>query len=307
MKVIASSDNRIYKAAAQLKLKKYRDEQMKYLIEGTNLIKEALCNGGEIETFIISEDYGNPAGMSRDATSEAFDTVKEAELTAVRSGASIIGLTSQLFRKLSDTQTPQGIMAVVKKKVLGEADFFGSKYNYKHWNHSNENLTPLGQLESANRPVPSNVVVLDRLQDPGNIGTILRTADAAGYLGAILLKGTADIYSPKIVRAAAGSLFRLPVLMAETPEQTIDLLRRYKKKIVCTTLNTDHYYYDVDLAEDAAVIIGNEGNGVCRAFLTESDLQVKIPMEGTIESLNAAVAAGILMYESVRQQYQRQL
>jgi TrmH family RNA methyltransferase len=307
MKVIASSDNRIYKAAVQLKLKKYRDEQMKYLIEGTNLIKEALRNGGEIETFIFSEDYGSQAGMDHDASSEAFDTVKEAEHAAERSGASIIGLTSQLFRKLSDTETPQGIMAVVKKQALGETEFFGSKYNLDYRNQKDENSIPAGQSGEGKRFAPSNVVILDRLQDPGNIGTILRTADAAGYLGAILLKGTADIYSPKIVRAAAGSLFRLPVFMTETPGQTIDLLRKHKKKIVCTTLNTDHYYYDVNLAQDAAVIIGNEGNGVCREFLTESDLQVKIPMEGTIESLNAAVAAGILMYESVRQQYQRSL
>lgn len=283
MNVITSPDNRIYKGASQLKLKKYRDEQNQYLIEGTNLIREVLAEGGTIETLIYSEDYGrHTVGPENETASEALTVAKEAELEATRAGAAIIVLTSQLFRKLSDTETPQGIMAVVKKKKYSEAEFFGNTST-------------------------TNLIVLDRLQDPGNIGTILRTADAAGYMGAILLKGTADIYSPKIVRAAAGSLFRLPVFMTETPEQTIRLLRNYNKKMICTTLETDHYYYDVNLAQDTAVIIGNEGNGVCREFLIESDLQVKIPMEGTIESLNAAVAAGILMYESVRQRYQNEL
>ncbi|WP_419824658.1 TrmH family RNA methyltransferase [Anoxybacterium hadale] len=283
MNVITSPDNRIYKGASQLKLKKHRDELSQYLIEGTNLIREALAEGGTIKTLILSEDYGRYRDATGNATSaEALAIAKEAEFEAERAGAPIIVLTSQLFRKLSDTETPQGIMAVVEKKKYSEAEFFGSA--------------------SA-----TNLIVLDRLQDPGNIGTILRTADAAGYMGAILLKGTADIYSPKIVRAAAGSLFRLPVFMTETPEQTIRLLRNYNKKMICTTLDTDHYYYDVNLAQDAAVIIGNEGNGVCNEFIKDSDLQVKIPMEGTIESLNAAVAAGILMYESVRQRHKNVL
>lgn len=148
------------------------------------------------------------------------------------------------------------------------------------------------------------MIVLDRLQDPGNIGTILRTADAAGFCGAILIKGTADIFSPKIVRATAGSLFRLPVFMAESPEQAINMLRKYGKKIICTAPDCCNNYYDVDMQNDAAVIIGNEGNGVSDEFLIKSDYLVKIPMQGTIESLNAAVSAGILMYESVRQRYQ---
>ena len=283
MKVITSADNRIYKAVAQLKSKKYRDSQQKYLIEGTNLIREAVSNGAEIEMLIFSPDYGND--MNRDEKSntaaEASAVAKEAEQYAEKVGASVVAFTPQLFRKLADTETPQGIMAVVRKRTYGEEDFFG-----------------LPQSDA-------NIIVLDRLQDPGNIGTILRTADAAGYLGAIVLKGTADIYSSKIIRAATGSLFRLPVLQTETPEETIRLLRKYKKQILCTTLQTDRYYYDIDFVKDTALIIGNEGNGVCKEFLIDSDLQVKIPMEGPTESLNAAVAAGILMYESVRQRYQR--
>lgn len=272
MKLITSGENQIYKAAAQLKQKKYRDEQKKYLIEGPNLIREALQNGGEIETIIRSSEF-----PVEDFESEKIDpALTDAEVAVMTSG---------LFRKLSDTETPQGILAIVRKKVCTEEEFFSGN--------------------SAGAYNNSNIIVLDRLQDPGNIGTILRTADAAGYRGAILLKGTADIYSPKIVRAAAGSLFRLPVLFADTPGQVVRLLKGHGRTIICTALNSSRYYYDVELAEDAAVIIGNEGNGVCEEFLNQADIVTSIPMEGTIESLNAAVSAGILMYESVRQRRKR--
>lgn len=265
--MITSEANPIYKAAAQLKQKKYRDAGMKYLIEGPNLIREALQNGGEIELIIQSEDFREETLDNKDFRMEDFPM-------AVMAPA--------LFRRLSDTETPQGIMAVVKKRVYRRSEFF-----------------------SPGQSGTSNIIVLDRLQDPGNIGTILRTADAAGYLGAILMKGTADIYSPKIVRAAAGSLFRLPVLAADTPTEVIGLLKQHKKNIVCTAPAGDRFYYDVDLKENAAVIIGNEGNGACDEFLKHSDFLVKIPMEKKIESLNAAVSAGILMYESVRRKYNK--
>ena len=266
MKLITSVENQIYKTAVQLKQKKYRDEQKRYLIEGPNLICEALNHGGEIEMILSREDY--------------YDEDLNCGGTGLaQAGAGVAVLSSGLFRKLSDTETPQGIMAIVKKRVYSEEEFFAPGF--------------------------PNIIVLDRLQDPGNIGTILRTADAAGYMGAIILKGTADIYSPKIVRATAGSLFRLPVLMADTPGQVIRLLKEHKKNIICTTPNCSRFYYDTDLKENAAIIIGNEGNGVCDEFLKDSDTLIKIPMEGTIESLNAAVSAGILMYESVRQKYQK--
>lgn len=265
MKLITSGDNQIYRAAALLKQKKYRDEQNQYLIEGPNLIREAQQNGGMIERILRSEDFTEDL-MIREAIAPTL-----ADLETVV-------LSPALFRKLSDTETPQGILAVVKKPEYTEDEFFAT-----------------GRNGSA------NVLVLDRLQDPGNIGTILRTADAAGYLGAILMKGTADIYSPKIVRAAAGSLFRLPFLFADDPGEVIQLLKRHGKTIVSTSPAGSKDYYDADLREHAAVVIGNEGNGVCKEFLEEADILVRIPMEGTIESLNAAVSAGILMYESVRQ------
>jgi len=267
MKLITSGDNQVYRAAIQLKQKKYRDVQKRYLIEGPNLIREALGNGEKIDMIIHSEDL----------TAESF---RNEDLDLTQTDAPVAVMSSGLFRRLSDTESPQGIMAVVKKRIYSEEEFFAAKPG-------------------------ANVIVLDRLQDPGNVGTILRTADAAGYMGAILLKGTADVYAPKIVRAAAGSLFRLPVLMADTPGHVVRLLKEHGKTILCATLNGSRSYYDADLKENAAVIIGNEGNGVCEEFLDRSDVLIRIPMEGPVESLNAAVSAGILMYESVRQRHRQ--
>lgn len=279
MKLITSGENQIYKAVAQLKQKKYRDEQKKYLIEGPSLIREALRNGGELELIIRSDDFQEEDFRREGLSQEDFGPARiDAEAAVMPPG---------LFRKLSDTETPQGVMAVVRKRIYTEEEFFHPS------------------TAGPGRGEASNVIVLDRLQDPGNIGTILRTADAAGYMGAILLKGTADVYSSKIVRAAAGSLFRLPILTAETPGQVVRMLSRHGKNIVCTAPVCDRFYYDIDLAENAAIVIGNEGNGVCEEFMKHSDLLVRIPMEGTVESLNAAVAAGVLMYESVRQRHKK--
>lgn len=281
MKRITSGDNRLFKEAAQLKQKKYRDERSKYIIEGPNLIREALQNGGEIELVILSEDSGESI------FEKEFGKELKEGFPPETANIPMAVMPPGLFRRLSDTETPQGILAVVKKKIWTEEEFF----------------SPAGRADAAAKPVPSNVIVLDRLQDPGNIGTILRTADAAGYLGAVLMKGTADIYSPKVVRAAAGSLFRLPVLAADTPEQAVRWLKRHGKTVVCTVITGKMPYYDADLAENTALVIGNEGNGVCREFIEQSDILVTIPMEGTVESLNAAAAAAILMYESVRQRH----
>ncbi|MGI6730754.1 MAG: TrmH family RNA methyltransferase [Anaerovoracaceae bacterium] len=255
MKTITSVDNQLYKSLFRLKQKKHRDRERKYLIEGPNLITEAIESGEQLDFILCSSHY-------------SFQ----------EEAVPIIYLDEKLFLKLSDTESPQGVMAVARKKIYSEEEFF-----------------------SQDKVQKSNIVVLDRLQDPGNIGTILRTAEAAGYKGAMIIKGTADIYAPKIVRAATGTLFRLPTFFVETAEEAIDLLKRYHKKTVCTVLSDSQKYYEVDLKEDTALIIGNEGNGASKEFIINSDIRVKIPMGGSVESLNAAVAAGILMYESFRQ------
>lgn len=253
MREISSKDNKIFRLCQQLSHKKYRDKLGLYLIEGENLLEEAVKNGAAIKTVLMCRDYRGSLFGTED---KAFC------------------LSDKLFEQLSQTETTQGIMAIVEKPELSP-DLFLNRGG-------------------------GNFIVLDRLQDPGNIGTILRTADAAGYELAIVMKGTADVFSPKAVRAATGSLFRMPVVFMDSVDELMEFTRAAGKKLAATCFDTDRYYYDEDLRENIALIIGNEGGGISRELMESSDLKIKIPMHGNIESLNASVAAGILMYEAVR-------
>lgn len=191
------------------------------------------------------------------------------------SGSPVLELDRKLFDGIADTEHSQGVIAVVQKQ----------QYD---WNS-------FSALLKENR---KNIVVLDRLQDPGNMGTIIRTAEAAGYGGILLMTGCTDVYAPKVVRAAAGSLFRMPILQVDNIGDTADSLHALQRKIVVTSLEARQYYQEADLGENVALVIGNEGQGVRQEFLDHADIKIRIPMAGSIESLNAAVAAGILMYQS---------
>lgn len=184
-------------------------------------------------------------------------------------------LDKTLFAKLSDTGTSQGIVAVAEQRRYSFEDF--------------------AETVSAKS---GNVIIMDRLQDPGNIGTIIRTAEAAGYSGVIMIAGSGDVYSPKVVRAAAGSLFRMPVIKAADAHEAAKMARRMNMKLTVTCLENAVNCFDADLTNGIALVIGNEGRGVSESLMELSDIRVKIPMQGSIESLNAAVAAGILMYQS---------
>lgn len=270
IKIIQSADNAIYKSTLGLQQKKHREISGQYMIEGPNLLREALENRAELTQVFLREEMSK----QQSELSDLFEEIQSRDID-------VFFLSQKLFEKLCDTKTPQGIMGVVKKPQCSENNFFHQA-----------------------RPT-SNVLVLDRLQDPGNLGTILRTADAAGFQGVILCKGTGDIFSPKVVRSAAGALFRLPIFFTNSAEETIRYLRKYKKRILATTLQNSQIYYETDLCENIGLIIGNEGNGICKEFIDGADATIRIPMMDNVESLNAAVAAGILMYEAVRQKEQR--
>lgn len=182
----------------------------------------------------------------------------------------LIGLERHLFEGLSDTVTSQGVIAVVRKPAMDRDRF----------------------CEAA----AGNIILLDRLQDPGNVGTIIRTAEAAGFSGILALRGTADLYGPKVVRSAAGSLMRMPVLTDVSFEDAVFIARAQGRKLVVTALEGAVNCFEEVMPSPAALVIGNEGRGVSDELLAAADLRVKIPMDGQIESLNAAVAAGVLMY-----------
>ncbi len=255
MDKIASKDNSIYKLCGKLAVRKYRDAYGKYLVEGDKLVAEALKTRQKLDTVVVAEGKRPPGHLP----------------------CRWVSMEERLFEKISQTQASQGILAIVEKAPVEEAEF-------------------LKRIQEKS----GNVVLLDRLQDPGNMGSILRTADAAGYSGLMAIKGTVDLYAPKIVRAAAGSLFRLPVFIAESPGHAVSILEAGGKTILATSLDAERCYYDIDMKQNIGLIIGNEGNGVSAALMDMAHHVVRIPMSGSIDSLNAAVAAGILMYESIR-------
>ena len=181
-------------------------------------------------------------------------------------------VNQRVFEYISEVMHPQGILAVIKKKEAQE------KINY------NEDL----------------LVILDNIQDPGNLGTIIRTVDSIGLSQIILSKGTVDPYSPKVVRSTMSGIFRVNIVQVEDIEQTIKEIQKHKFKVVATDLATNKSMYDISYNK-TAVVIGNEANGVSKEVLDLADEKIKIPMLGKTESLNAAVATGVVLYEYVRQ------
>ena len=182
----------------------------------------------------------------------------------------VIYVPEKIFKIITDVNNPQGILAVVEKN------------NNKEINY-NSNF----------------FLVLDNIQDPGNMGTILRTADSINLKQIIVAKGSSDCYNPKVVRSTMGAIFRVNVIEWDLVK-TIKELKKHKIKIFATDLNTENSIYDVKY-EKTAVVIGNEANGVSDAVLDISDEKIKIPMLGRTESLNAGVATGIIVYEAMRQ------
>lgn len=179
--------------------------------------------------------------------------------------------SEQLFREAAQAETPQGIMAICEIPKRLSREEFEDKLKGK------------------------SAVVLDRLQDPGNVGTIIRTAEAAGMGGVVIVKGTSDVWSSKVVRAAAGSLLRMPLYFAEDAEDAALIARELKLPLAISELSASSLSFR-ELKGPALIVIGNEGGGVSEDFARLSDIRVHIPMQGRVESLNAAIAAALIMF-----------
>src|SRR5665648_374190 len=180
MIIINSNENKNFKLCNQLAQKKFRDKLGLYLIEGPNLLEEAVNSDVDIKLVVLNE--------------EMLATLKIPLKEGSYKGTEVIGMSEKLFEKLAQTEASQGVIGVIKKRCETQED-----------------------VEKRILSKSENVIILDRLQDPGNIGTIIRTAEASGYKGVIVLKGTADVYSPKVIRAAAGSVFRLSLIHISEP------------------------------------------------------------------------------------------
>ena len=184
-------------------------------------------------------------------------------------------VSKEVFAKISDTRTPQGVLCVVRRPDYS-----------------------LEQLLMAENPL---LMMLENLQDPGNLGTIIRTGEAAGITGVMMNAGTVDLFNPKTIRATMGSVFRVPFLYVDDLPQTVERLHQGGIRVYAAHLGGKIYYDDVSFLEPTAFLVGNEGNGLTEGTASLADQYLKIPMEGRIESLNAAVAASLFMYEAHRQ------
>ena len=238
---------------------KARKDANIFLAEGTKMFLEAPAD--RIREVYVSESFFKTKEVQKKLNGYSYETVPDA-----------------LFKKISDTMTPQGILCVVERK----ADALQSILQNKH---------PF-------------VMLLEDIQDPGNLGTIVRTGEGAGVSGFIMSKGCVDIYNSKTIRSTMGSIFRMPFFYTDQFEETIKQLQENNIMVYAAHLKGTKYYDEVDYFGNnggTAFLIGNEGNGLKEKTADLADLYIKIPMEGRVESLNAAVASSILMYEASKQ------
>jgi RNA methyltransferase, TrmH family len=243
-------------------------------VEGPKLVREALQSGLEAEALLVSE-------AGEEDAAEILDAASSSEMGIPRSR--VLRTTNKLFEGVAGTDAPQGVAALFRQRAWGFDDV----------------LRGPGAMRGSS-PL---VVVLAAVQDPGNVGTILRSAEAFGATGAVAARGTADPWSPKALRASAGSALRLPVLRGMAIPVLLAQLKIARVRIYAATSapETRGAAGEADLREAAAIFVGNESSGLPAEVVRAADAAISIPMAATVESLNAGVAASLVLYEAARQ------
>ncbi len=258
---VTSRDNKYIKEYMKAKQsRRYRYKNCVIAVEGPNLVSEALKAGLEPEVVFFDSTYYNKVG--RELSEALSGNVKQ------------LILAEHLFHTIAATETPQAVAAIFP------FEFTQTEIN----------------ISEAKGPI----LILDRLQDPGNLGTIIRTAVAAGVEKVYFTFGTTDPYSPKALRSTAGLVFWLLPEPADDPLALLSQLRRKGYQIVVASANEGIDYRKADYSKPTALIIGNEANGVSSKLIAETDFEINIPLLGGAQSLNAAVATGILLFEIIR-------
>ncbi len=260
MGLITSADNRYLKLYRSLSRRKARREAGLLPLEGFRLVEDAFKAGIVPEVVLLREGV-DPSALSF--------------LAMLPASVPVYPVAEPLFARSAHTESPQGILAIVRRPCREAVDLF--------------------------RQQPVLLLVADRLQDPGNLGTVIRSAAASGAGGVVLLPGTVDATNPKALRAAMGAYFRLPVVEVGFPE-LLAMLRNNGTRLLSTAGGGTAVPYDqVDWRRPAAVVIGNEGAGVAADIMAAADGAVTVPMAAGVESLNAAVAMSVIFFEAARQ------
>lgn len=260
--MITSIHNKCIKEAVALRAKKKeRDRRGLFVVEGGKMF-------GEAPTERISQVY-----LAQSAEKEMY-----AQYGDKLSGLPCEIVADEVFARMSDTVTPQGILCLVRQQ----------RYNIEEMLQGSDEKHML-------------FIILEDIQDPGNLGTIFRTAEAAGADGVIMSSRTADIYNPKTIRSTMGAVYRVPFLYTEDISSIIMMLRERGTSVYAAHLQATAFYDAFDYRRSTAFLIGNEANGLREETAGCADALLGIPMEGKVESLNAAVASSILLYEAYRQ------
>lgn len=261
--ITSTSSSQVKHVVNLQKKAKLRKEEKQFVVEGVKMVSEAPAD--RLVKVYVSETFkaDNEEFLER----MNYDSIGKDVLEIV---------TDNVFMRMADTQTPQGIMAVVR---MSDTDLEGI-------------------LSDKRNPL---LLIIENLQDPGNLGTIVRMAEGAGVTGIIMSSNTVDIYNPKTIRSTMGSLYRVPVIYVDDICKAVDECKEKGVKVYAAHLKGTDNYNQKDYAKPTAFMIGNEGNGLSDRLTQKADELVRIPMQGKVESLNAAIACTILTYEAVRQ------
>lgn len=261
--IISSKQNQYVKLAKSLQRKKIRETHNMFLVEGLRSCEEVINSGIKVECGFYTNNI-----IDHERGCNFLDNLRNTNIL-------LFEVDENIFKYISDTENPQGVMFICMKK-----DF---------------------ELSDINQDKEPVLLIIDGIQDPGNLGTIIRTAGAAAVSGIILLKGTVDPYSTKVVRSTMGALFGIPVVTMNDNETLYDYLKKQKYRFLVADISGEQMYYETDVKGPVAWVMGNEANGPNEFWINHADAVVKIPLLGKVESLNVAVATGILLYDTVRQ------
>lgn len=268
--ITSTSNAQVRQVNALAKRAKARRESGLFLVEGEKMFSE------------LPKDR-----LYRAYVSESFLRQNGERAERLLAGCRFETVTDEVMRAMSDTQTPQGILALCRQFSYGLSDIIGSAG--KNGGTGRENRSP------------AQLIILETLQDPGNLGTILRAGEGAGVTGIIMDRTTADIYNPKVIRSTMGSVYRVPFVYADDLREAVKAVKGAGVRLYAAHLEGKRSYDVEDYRESTGFLIGNEASGLSRETADMADCYVKIPMLGKVESLNAAVAASILMFEAARQ------
>ena len=278
--IITSASNEKLKNIKKLsKSSRERNEQSLFVVEGVRMFRE-------IPTADIASVYVTEAGA------EKFDSELMDKLgNDYQSRDDYYVVSDKLFDSISDTGTPQGILALVRQKENNLSNVLCEKIEKTNVDFKDKGLNASDNMF---------ILIIEKLQDPGNLGTIIRTAEGAGVTGIIISSDSVDIYNPKVVRSTMGSIFRVPIYVSDDLIRDIEYLKEKNVTVYGAHLKGENIY-DKDFRTSCAFLIGNEGNGLSEEVSKTADELIKIPMMGRVESLNAATSTAVIAYEVLRQ------